>query len=92
MLGGVSNRSQPTRAREEGGLLPISELNALIDDPNTPQDIRERLIAQREERGLAPLRLTAAEMEEAFAEPAKPAPWREPRSALERIRRFFRIR
>ena len=88
---GVSEHSQPIRTREEGGLLPIAELNAMIEDPSTAEDIRERLIAQREERGLAPLRSTAKEMEEAFAEPAKPEPWRERRSALERIRAFFRV-
>jgi hypothetical protein len=34
----------------------------------------------------------AHEIEEAFAEPAKPAPWAEHRSPLERIRALFRIR
>jgi hypothetical protein len=84
----MSDRSHPIRTREEGGLLPLSELDALIDDPHTPEDIRDRLIEQREERGLAPLRSTAKEMEDAFAEPARPRP----RSSLERIRAFFRVR
>jgi hypothetical protein len=89
---GMSDRSQPTRTSEERGLLPVSELNALIEDPNTPQDIRERLIAQRDERGLAPMRETAEVMESALAEPAKPEPRAAPRTPLERIRAFFRIR
>ena len=84
----MSDRSQPIRAREHGGLLPLSELNALIEDSDTPEDIRERLIEQRQERGLVPLRTTTMEIEEAFTEPAKP----QPRSPLERIRAFFRVR
>jgi hypothetical protein len=88
----MSDRPQPARTSEERGLLPVSELNALIEDPNTPEDIRERLIAQRDERGLAPMRETAEAKETAFAEPAKPELRAEPRTPLERMRAFFRIR
>ena len=85
----MSDPSQPVRAREEGGVLPIDELNALIDDPNTADDIRQRLIAQREERGLAPMRATGDQTESALAEPTKPEPRGERRSFVERIRAFF---
>lgn len=84
----MSDCSQPTGTSEEGGLLPLSELNALIEDPATPEDIRERLIEQREGRGLAPPRSTTKELEVAFTEPAES----QPRSPLERIRAFFRVR
>ena len=84
----MSDRSQPTRTTEQGGLLPLSELNALIDDPHTPEDIRQRLIEQREERGLAPIGSTTEDMREALSEPAKP----EQRPLLERIRSFLRAR
>ena len=84
----MSDRSQPTRTMGDGGLLPVGELNALIEDPNTPEDIRERLIAQREERGLAPMREDAESMETALADSANP----EPQTRFERIRAFFRIR
>jgi hypothetical protein len=77
-------------AAEHETVLSPSELNALIDDPQTAEDIRERLIAQRAERGLnqtaLPIRLT----QETVTELDEPSAQRPSMSILARIRTYFR--